>query len=382
MPGHKSMPEILVSVILPVYNVEKYLGRCLEDILGQTLKELEVICIDDGSTDGSLKVLQDFARRDGRVQVLHQENAGAAAARNTGLTRARGEYLSFLDSDDFFEPDMLEKAYQRAKETGSEITIFRGNRYDDTLDTYIPMDYSIKKAQLPGKNPFCWRDMPDRIFTFGVGWAWDKLYRRSFVIEEGLRFQELRTSNDLYFVFASLVKAEKICTMEELLVHHRIHVKGSLSVTRQKSWRCFYEAESALKAELERMGVYPQLEKGFVNWALHFCFWNLDTIQGEAYRDVYELLCGACSEDFGFFTHERAYYAQPELYDRLARMRKCGCVEYLLEQSRASAGELRQREERIRQLERELRDVRTSFTFRAGKVLTAIPRKLNRMIRR
>ena len=370
-----------VSVILPVYNVERYLRKCMDDILGQTLREIEVICIDDGSTDSSREILREYEQRDERVRVLVQENAGAAAARNRGMELAQGEYLSFLDSDDFYEPEMLEKAYLRAEETQADVTVFRGNRYDDTLGLYIPMDYSIKKKQLPGRNPFCWRDMPDCIFTFAVGWAWDKLYRREFVEDQKLTFQELRTSNDLYFVFSSLVKAKKICVMKELLVHHRIHVKESLSVTREKSWNCFYEACTALKNELVRMGVYDDLEKGFVNWALHFCFWNLDTIEGAAYEKVYDLICGACNEDYGLLSHERCFYAQPDLHDRLAEMKKVSCTEYLLSEKRRLAETVKEKQERIRELEHEIQAVKASATFRAGRVITAVPGKIKRVIK-
>lgn len=373
--------KIKVSVILPVYNVERYLKQCMNGILGQTLRELEVICIDDGSSDGSLAILREYEKSDSRVRVLTQKNMGAAAARNKGLELARGEYLSFLDSDDFYEPDMLEKAYACARKEQTDIVIFRGNRYDDTLETYISMDYSIKSRQLPGKNPFSWRDMPDYIFTFAVGWAWDKLYLRKFVEEEKLRFQELRTSNDLYFVFSSLAKAKRIYTMEDLLVHHRIHVKGSLSVTRERSWRCFYEACLALQEEILRMGVYRELEKGFVSWALHFCFWNLDTIEGAAYEKVYDLIRGECCEAFGFWGHPREDYVQPELYDRLLQMKDRTCVEYLLSQNKKLAEEKQQAQRRIGELERENREIKRSPTFRAGRVITAVPGKIKQIVK-
>jgi len=380
--GDRMSEKKKISVILPVYNVERYLEKCMTDILGQTLKEIEVICIDDGSEDGSLEILREYERRDARVRVVSQKNAGAAAARNRGMALAQGKYLSFLDSDDFFEPDMLEKAYQCAQRERAEITIFRGNRYDDTLETYLPMDYSIKSRQLPEKNPFSWRDMPDHIFTFAVGWAWDKLYLRTFVEDAKLQFQQLRTSNDLYFVFSSLVKAERIFTMEDLLVHHRIHVKGSLSVTREKSWRCFFEACTALQEELIRMGVYENVEKGFVSWALHFCFWNLDTIEGAAYEKVYDLICEECCGRFGFFRHPREDYAQPELYDRLLQMRGRSSVESLLLEKKRLEKEREQMQMRIRRLEEENRAVKSSPTFRAGRIVTAVPGKIRRMIRK
>ena len=103
------MKEISVSVIVPVYNTEKYLEQCLNSILGQTLQEIEVICVDDGSTDGSVQMIERMSLEDERLVLLKQKNAGGGAARNLGMEKAKGKYLMFLDSDDFFHPQMLEK---------------------------------------------------------------------------------------------------------------------------------------------------------------------------------------------------------------------------------------------------------------------------------
>ena len=99
-----------VSVIVPVYNAQSHLRQCLDSIMGQTLREIEILCVDDGSTDGSAQILEEYKGCDPRLHVIMQENIGAGAARNRGLAEASGEYLSFLDADDFFEPDMLECA--------------------------------------------------------------------------------------------------------------------------------------------------------------------------------------------------------------------------------------------------------------------------------
>ena len=116
----------IISVIVPVYNSSKYLKECLDSILNQTLTDIEVICVDDGSTDESPLILEEYASRDSRLQILKQENKGAGAARNLGMTIAKGKYLSFLDSDDFFSPDMLKHAYLNAEIYSSDITIFGG----------------------------------------------------------------------------------------------------------------------------------------------------------------------------------------------------------------------------------------------------------------
>ena len=113
------MEEIKVSVIIPVYNAEEHLEQCLDSILCQTLKEIEIICVDDGSKDSSPAILAEYAKKDNRVRVIRQENGGAGKARNTGLSAAKGKYLSFLDADDFSQPEMLEKAFNNQEGSGS-----------------------------------------------------------------------------------------------------------------------------------------------------------------------------------------------------------------------------------------------------------------------
>ena len=117
------MPHPKVSVIIPVYNTEPYLRECLDSVINQTLRDIEIICVDDGSTDGSLAILREYQEKDSRVSVYMQPNLNAGAARNHGLRYAKGEYLSFLDSDDFFERNMLETAYEYAKRQNAEICI-------------------------------------------------------------------------------------------------------------------------------------------------------------------------------------------------------------------------------------------------------------------
>ena len=381
--------NIKVSVILPVYNGETYLPECLDAILGQTLKEIEVICVNDGSTDRSPEILRENAARDSRIRVIDQENTGAGAARNNGMAQARGEYLSFLDADDFFEPQMLESAYESAVKQSADITVFRGDRYDDTQERYVQMDYSVKSRLLPAANPFSYHDIPDAIFQVFVGWAWDKLYRRDFVTDSGLAFQNLRTSNDLFFVFASLVKAQKIYVLQDLLVHHRINVKGSLSVTRERSWNCFFLAAKALGEELKKSGVYQEVEKGFLNWVLHFSFWNLDTIEGEGYQKVYDLVTGDCIREFGLLDHERDYYkGNLAEYDRLVIMKDRSCLEYLLTHTRDCDKEIQKlksqkkhAEDGLKDARRELEEIRRSTTFRVGRAVVAVPRKLKMFIK-
>ena len=120
---------IRISVIVTVYNTSKYLRRCMDSIIHQSLKDIEIICIDDGSTDESLEILKEYSRKDNRVIVISQENSGAGAARNTGMQYAKGKYLSFLDSDDFFEENLLELAYKYAEKDSADFVVYKSDQY-------------------------------------------------------------------------------------------------------------------------------------------------------------------------------------------------------------------------------------------------------------
>lgn len=374
--------DVKVSVILPVYNSEEYLEKCLDDILTQTLNEIELICVDDGSVDSSLKILKDYAEKDNRIKVLHKENGGAASARNMGIDQASGEYLSFLDSDDLFEKDMLEKAYNNASGRNIDVLIFRGDKYDSKNEKFLPMEYSIKKNQLPDKNPFTYRDIKEHVFTFAVGWAWDKLYKREFVINNRLRFQDLRTSNDLYFVFSAFVKADSIYVLNEILVHHRVNVSTSLSVTRDKSWHCFYEAVKQLKYELMKMNVYDELEKGFLNWVVHFSFWNLDTIEGIAYKEVYNLLREKCFPELGLSIKAEDYFENRRYFERIQEVMSMSFEEYVIAHLIEYKKKLEIKNNELKYVRDELTALKSSTTLKAGKAVMCVPIKIKKFIKR
>ena len=272
------MEDILVSVIVPVYNVESYLRQCLDSITGQTLKNIEIICVDDSSTDGSKSILEEYAERDGRVKVITQSNKGAGAARNNGLSVAKGKYLSFLDSDDFCESDMLELAYNKAEEDQADFVVFQSDQYYTEENKYVEVPWTLREKEIPPYTPFSHRQMTDNIFKVFVGWAWDKLYNREFVLKNHLLFQEQRTSNDLLFVFSAVAIAKRISVVKKVLAHQRRDAKDSLSKTRENSWHCFYDALIALRDRMVEEGLYKEVEKDYINYALHFSLWNINTL--------------------------------------------------------------------------------------------------------
>lgn len=271
------MPKI--SVIIPVYNVEPYLRQCLDSIINQTLRDIEIICVDDGSTDNSYAILQEYVNKDNRIIAMQQQNSGAGIARNTGMKVAKGEYLAILDSDDFFEPNMLEKAYLQCEKDNADICVFRSDKYDTQSQKYEPIPWTIKKHYLPKHVPFKASEIYPHIFQVFNGWSWDKLYRRDFAERTGLQFQGLRTTNDAFFVYMASIQADTITIVDEILAHHRVNNKAALSVTREKSWDCCWQAVSAIQQELKKRNQYEVVEQSFINWALHFLLWNVHTLK-------------------------------------------------------------------------------------------------------
>ncbi|MBO7709006.1 MAG: glycosyltransferase family 2 protein, partial [Lachnospiraceae bacterium] len=319
---------IRVSVIIPVYNVSSYLRRCLDSVLAQSLKEIEVICVDDASTDDSPKILQEYAAKDARVKVVRQKNAGAGAARNTGLDLAQGEYLSFLDSDDFFEPDMLEKAYALAKRDMDDIVVFGSDQFrqkDNAGDgsddgTFVSVDWTIRRNNLPSSQPFSYRELTGNVFKTFVGWAWDKLFRHQFITEHNIRYQVQRTTNDMLFVYTALVLAERISILDEVMVHQRRDSRDSLSKTRENSWHCFHDALIELKNRLIQEGIYAKLTKDYVNYSLHFTLWNYNSLAEPTKSMLREKLLSEWFDEFGISGRDRYYFENQKEYDQYLDM--------------------------------------------------------------
>ena len=289
-----------VSVILPVYNVENFLEKCLDSLVNQTLEDIEIICVNDGSSDASLEILKSYQAKDSRIIIIDvKENHNTGYARNQGLKIARGEYLAFLDSDDFYDVKMLELAYNRSKELDADVCIYKSFLYDDITGEIRPNTWSVKQDLLPQSSVFCYSDVRTNIFKDIMCWPWDKLFKRSFIIQNNIYFQEQRTTNDMYFVYSALLKAEKITVLDNYLYYQRRNVKTSLSNSRELSWDCFYYALKKLYDELISMGIYDELENEFKGYCVQTCLWNLKTLDEPYSSELSEMLINAWLGNLG-----------------------------------------------------------------------------------
>lgn len=207
----------IVSVIVSVYNVEAYLRVCLDSLVSQTLKEIEIICVDDGSTDSSLTILQSYAARDSRIHIIHQKNEGLSIARNVGIEKSRAPYIMFCDSDDSYEPCMCEKMV-KIIECDADIDLgicgvaitYEADRKLRRSDEYY---YKVKYE---GKIPLS----PDVIERIDVS-AWNKIYRRSLIEKHHIRFPEKLKFEDAYFKQVYCSYAANAYFIRDKLYHYR-----------------------------------------------------------------------------------------------------------------------------------------------------------------
>ncbi len=273
--------DIKVSVVMAVYNSEKYLRKAIDSILAQTLQEFELILVDDGSEDSSFSVLKEYEAADNRVHVFanEKESDGAAEARNLGISKAKGLYLSVLDSDDFFEPDMLEKAYAKAVMTGEDAVVFDGYRFDDLIRVDLERDNILCRDYLPkGKEVFSPEENYEALFQMTLGAAWDVLFRRSFIEENDLRFKSFHHADDLEFVYLGFAMASRIAVLPERLVHYRVNHAGSQASGISNWPDTAWKAMLSFKDSLINRGIYEKYRIAYLRKALQYVIFYIGRI--------------------------------------------------------------------------------------------------------
>ena len=217
-----------VSVVVPIYGVEKYLHQCVDSILAQTLTDIEVICVDDASDDGTLNIVKEFASKDSRIRLIElSERKGQGYARNRAIEIATGDYIGFVDSDDFVKPEMFELLYEKALENDNDIVMCQVSEYDDVTGQYIQSDYySLAPLYSFADRIFSAEDTKQVILDINVA-LWNKIYRRSYLAEIGEKFPEGFIYEDLPFFFGTYLPAKKVQIVWKDLYAYRVNRKNS-----------------------------------------------------------------------------------------------------------------------------------------------------------
>ncbi|MBD5521757.1 MAG: glycosyltransferase [Lachnospiraceae bacterium] len=307
-----------ISVIMPLYNAAKYLKEALESVLKQTYVDFELICIDDCSTDDTKNILLEFKEKDKRIKILSNEiHSGAAVSRNKGLKNAHGKYILFLDGDDIFEEEMLEKAYEAMEKYQADIVLFE---YMHVPSESIYEKKSVKRpkyfAEYYCNEPFSVRDFKPRDFPNWSSSPCDKMMRRQFIEDNRIEFQNLTCCNDVFYAKMAVFCAQKIVILndERVMVYARDHFEPS-RISSNRDPMCVYYAMEKLVIELNERNMLCDLEDSlFYILTSKILAAVRDEKNAERRKDFYQFLH---QEGIAkLIDHGKAYYTKVDSYDR------------------------------------------------------------------
>lgn len=274
-----------LSVLVPIYNVEKYLAQCLSSLVEQTLPEIEIICINDGSTDKSLSIVQDFARKDSRIIVIDKPNSGYGDSMNQALKLARGEYIGILESDDWIIPDAFATLYQAAKKANADVVKanyykFRTLKNGETATITKVEEITKREIINPAKDR--------RVFLFAPA-IWSSIYRADFLRKNKIDF--LPTSGasyqDLSFNFKVWSLAKKVVLLPEAFVNYRIDNINS-SVNNPGKVNCVVEEYAEIETFLCERGLFAQFGETMDTAKFRNYHWNFQRLSGKLAKEFYQ----------------------------------------------------------------------------------------------
>lgn len=263
------MPK--VSVVVPIYNVEKYLNRSLGSLKQQSLDDIEIICINNGSTDNSAQILDEFQKNDSRFVILSHEKESVGKARNEGIETAKGDYISFMDSDDTFERTALEDLYSQAAQQNDDVVIYN---FQKVNEDYLPIPdgkRSVKECvkdytDLSDGDVFTWERIKPKVFGLGGSFwaAWSKIFNAEFLKNNNIRFSDCNLCEDHLFTVESLLKAKKIGYKEKPVYNYMVR-QGSVSRPKEPSDEnfCVLKVFEEIKSLLSQLKLQDELKQEF-----------------------------------------------------------------------------------------------------------------------
>jgi len=282
----------MFSIIVPVFNVEKYLRQCLDSVIQQSFQNFEVICVNDGSTDRSLSILQEYLQKDTRIKLIDQANRGLSAARNAGIDAAKGEYVFFLDSDDWIEPDTLKILSE--KQNGEDLVCFNGRRYFEDGRSE-ESDKGIEDSNLIGWDYYNKYASKTRKFDFVCSVL--RIYKRSFLKEKNVRFAEKIYHEDNLFTPIVCFYARSVSIIPDSLYVYRIRsgsITQSVFSESSKIKRIYDIAEVnnrlmeffILQSDINKKNIYQYVNTGFFHLINMINAWELNYLLDDIYNQI------------------------------------------------------------------------------------------------
>lgn len=302
------MNKIKVSIIIPIYSPDDLLlKRCLDSALNQTLDHIEVLCIDDGSNDETKDILNDYSKIDSRCKVIAQENLGAGSARNNGIEHSEGEYIVFLDADDWIESDMCESLYNHAEGLDVDLVLFDNvwHREDNSATEIIHFNKEEYNQDFIN-SVFDYKLLKDKIFNGYFGVIWTKFYKSSFLKENNIHFPNHKLYNDIEFHIKSLLLAKNISYCPKVFYHYNKSDHESLqtSYRGKKEAMVFYDVMVGIRDFLIEQNKMKELRMEFLDFAFENFILKLTEMSKEFKQDYFLKIksffesMGLCPNDF------------------------------------------------------------------------------------
>lgn len=264
------MPKI--SIILAVYNVENYLRQGLDSLVNQTLKDIEIICVNDGSTDGSLEILNEYASKDNRVKVINQENQGPGVARNNAIKNATGDYIMIMDSDDWYEPDACELCYNQITANKNDFVTFNASKYYEKTGKKQLYDFRTRPFKKYINNPNIKISELDNDFI-KTPYTWAQIYSREFIIKNEIKYTEETLGEDLYFWIKAIISADTFSIIEKPIYNYRIR-QGSATADYSETWHSLFYTRYRCLEMLENTSIgLNYMEALIIDDIQSFLYW-------------------------------------------------------------------------------------------------------------
>lgn len=286
------MPKF--SIIIPVYNVEKYLRESLDSIINQTLSEFEVICVNDGSTDNSLAILQEYANKDSRIKIISQDNQGQGIARNKGIELAQGEYILFVDPDDFIEFNTLEIIYNKFMQTDVDMIQFDYEQCKENgeFSRYILFKKQVKKYfhySIKDNDVYNWHNIPKKNLPAMSLAIWNKAYKTNFIKNNNIKMAPNKHGEDHIFSISANLLAKKILYINKSLYHYRTRLGSAVNKASNDNF-CIFENIELLKKFLVEHHFFDEYKTSFEDYVLTVLCWHYSTLPTES-MDMYLKMC-------------------------------------------------------------------------------------------
>ena len=312
---NKTNPKI--SIIILFYNSEKFISECLNSLINQTFKNFEIICVNDGSTDNSSKIIKEFEKKDERVRLIDKNDKDLEKNRNIEIKESKGDYLIFLNSNDVFDNSMIEELFAKIKGNDDEIVICNSNEFKNengtiiiTKKKYFNFDNNLKK------KTFSFFDIKKDFFYFLFFFPFDKIFKKKFIEDLKNKIQNLYYLDDLNFIASIVFEANKISILDKNLINHRIgkNIKFPLN---KINFENFCVSLQNLKKKIKQKDLYKRFKQDFINYIATYSIWQLENINGESFCFLFQKLKNEFWNTFGITKYDKNYFYDKNIYNKI-----------------------------------------------------------------